>query len=67
MSADQAVREIRMAETSWQNFQAGLMAFRADLIRKDFEGLEKERLKITAALEMYLDHMIAANRIEAGC
>ena len=60
-----AARHVMAAQRSWELFNAGLSAFRAQLVRHDWEAAERERLDVCTALESYLDHMAAGTRIMA--
>ncbi len=59
----QAAEHVLSAQRSWELFNAGLSAFRAELVREDWDRLEVERLACVSALESYLDHMVAGTRI----
>jgi hypothetical protein len=63
LSLDRDVsKSLREAIRAWDLFEAGINAYGAAIIRREWKAAEAERPKIEAALDVYLDAMAAAQR-----
>lgn len=57
---------LHQAYLAQQEHEAAMISFRACLLRHDRNGMETERAKACAALEVYLDHLMLADEARSA-